>query len=244
MVNKVNFGFKKINSKDKENLVGQIFSSVAPKYDIMNDFMSLGIHRYWKKKMIDQLEPNKRLIDVASGTGDIAKRYYKKCENVDITLCDINQDMLDVGKNRLLDENIFKGLKFVCCNGEKLPFDDFSFDYYTIAFGIRNFTNVKNALKEAYRVLEPGGKFVCLEFAKVTNPNMAKIYDCYSMNIIPKLGKLIVNDSESYQYLVESIRTFLSQEEFIQVMKDVGFQLCKYENFNFGIAALYIGYKI
>ena len=244
MNQKVNFGFKQVDLNDKQNLVGQVFSSVAPKYDLMNDAMSFGIHRLWKAKLIEQLEPNKSLLDMASGTGDIAKRYYLKSKIPNITLCDINFDMLSVGKDRLLDENIFGGLKFSCCNAENLPFADFSFDYYTIAFGIRNVTNVDKALKEAWRVLRPGGKFVCLEFAKVNNQNLAKLYDFYSLNFIPKIGSLIAEDSESYKYLVESIRTFAPQEEFVKMMEEAGFKMSKFQDLTFGVAALYTGYKV
>ena len=244
MNDKVDFGFKKVDSKEKQNLVEQVFSSVAQKYDLMNDVMSFGIHRLWKEKLINQLSANKSLLDMASGTGDIAKLYYLKSTAANITLADINFDMLNVGKDKLFNQNIFKGLKFSCCNAEALPFEDYSFDYYTIAFGIRNVTNVKEALKEAFRVLEPGGKFVCLEFAKVNNQLISVVYDCYSINVIPKIGKFIAGDSDSYKYLVESIRTFYSQNEFVKLMEEVGFKMVKFENLSFGVAALYVGYKI
>lgn len=244
MTNKVNFGFRQVDSDDKQPLVEKVFSSVAHKYDIMNDAMSLGIHRLWKSKLIEELNPNKSLLDMASGTGDIAKLYYNKSKNPEITLCDINFEMLSTGRDKLFDENISKGLKFSCCNAEDLPFEDNSFDYYTIAFGIRNVTDVKKALKEAHRVLSPGGKFVCLEFARVTNQIMTKIYDFYSLNIIPKIGDLIANDGDSYKYLVESIRTFPAQEEFVSIMEETGFHLSKYKNLTNGVVALYTGYKI
>ncbi len=242
-MDKVNFGFKQVDSTDKQGLVGKIFSAVAHKYDLMNDVMSFGVHRLWKDKLIQQLEPNKKLLDMASGTGDIAKKYYHKCSNPDITLSDINLEMLSTGYNRLIDKNIFKGLKFICSNAEELPFDDNSFDYYSIAFGIRNVTNVAKALAEANRVLKPGGKFLCLEFSKVDNATIAKYYDFYSMNIIPKLGNLIAGDEDSYRYLVESIRTFPDQKEFVKMMKEAGFIFNQYCNLTFGVASLYIGYK-
>lgn len=244
MTNKVNFGFKQVDLDDKQPLVERVFSSVAHKYDIMNDAMSFGIHRLWKSKLIEELSPNKSLLDMASGTGDIAKRYYNKSKNPDITLCDINFDMLSTGRDKLFDSNIYKGLKFSCCNAEDLPFEDNSFDYYTIAFGIRNVTDIRKALKEAQRVLSPGGKFVCLEFAQVKNQIMAKIYDFYSFNLIPKIGDLIANDGDSYKYLVESIRTFPPQEEFVSIMEECGFNLSKYRNLTNGVVALYTGYKI
>ncbi len=244
MNDKVNFGFKQVEYQEKQGLVGQVFSSVANKYDLMNDIMSFGIHRLWKNTLISHLDPNKKLLDMASGTGDIAKLYYQKCDKPNITLCDINFDMLNTGKANLLDQNIFEGLKFACCNAEDLPFEEYSFDYYTIAFGIRNVTNTKKALKEAWRVLRPGGKFICLEFGKLNNQILANFYDCYSLKCIPKIGSLITGDSEAYKYLVESIRTFYSQEEFKQLMEEVGFKLSKFENLSFGVAALYTGYKV
>lgn len=243
-MNKENFGFKKVNHSEKQSLVGQVFSSVAQKYDLMNDIMSFGIHRLWKSRLIQELEPNKSLLDMASGTGDIAKKYYLKSSKHDITLCDINSDMLKVGKEKLIDENIFQGLKFVCCNAEELPFEDNSFDYYTIAFGIRNVTNIDKALKEAWRVLRPGGKFICLEFAKLDNKILAKLYDLYSFNIIPKFGKIIANDEESYKYLVESIYNFPPQDQFLGMVTEAGFKLGKFSNLTHGTVALYTGYKI
>lgn len=244
MNKKTNFGFKKVNATDKQALVGQVFSSVAHKYDLMNDVMSLGVHRLWKCKMIEELKPNKALLDMAAGTGDISKLYYKKCTNPNITVSDINLDMLKTGQAKLIDNNIFKNLKFACSDAESLPFADFSFDYYTIAFGIRNVTNIDKALKEAFRVLRPGGKFVCMEFARVKNQSLAKLYDLYSLNIIPKLGDLIVGDKESYQYLVESIRTFPAQEDFIKMMEEAGFKINKFQNLTGGVVSLYTGYRI
>lgn len=244
MDDQVNFGFQKVAKNEKQNLVGQVFSSVAHKYDLMNDVMSLGIHRLWKAKLIEELDPNKALLDMASGTGDIAKRYYQKSKNAKITLCDINLEMLKTGRNRLIDENIFQGLDFISCNAEILPFKDLTYDYYTIAFGIRNVTDISKALKEACRVLRPGGKFVCLEFARVQNKVLAQLYDFYSLNIIPKIGDAITGDGDSYKYLVESIRTFPAQEEFIKMMDDAGFRVNKFQNLSNGIVALYTGYRV
>jgi demethylmenaquinone methyltransferase/2-methoxy-6-polyprenyl-1,4-benzoquinol methylase len=243
MSDKVGFGFKQVDVKEKQGLVERVFNKVAQKYDLMNDVMSFGVHRLWKAKLIEQLNPDKKLLDMAAGTGDIAKRYYTKCINPDITLCDINLEMLKNGYNKLIDENIFKGLKFACTNAEILPFEDNSFDYYTIAFGIRNVTDINAALKEAYRVLNAGGKFICLEFAKVDNPKIAKCYDFYSMNVIPKMGNLVAGDEDSYRYLVESIRTFPAQQVFIHMMEDAGFKFTQSYNLTFGVACLYVGYK-
>lgn len=244
MDKKVDFGFKEVESSEKETLVGKVFSSVAGKYDLMNDVMSFGLHRLWKKRMLEELEPNKSLLDMASGTGDIAKKYYQKSSKANITLSDINYDMLSKGRNNLIDDGMFKGLKFVCSNAEILPFSDLSFDYYTIAFGIRNVTDKAKALKEAWRVLKPGGKFICLEFAKVSNPILSSIYDFYSMNIIPQMGNLIAGDKNSYKYLVESIRTFPSQNNFTQMMNEAGFKINKFENLTNGVVALYTGYRV
>ncbi len=244
MTKKADFGFKEVNAEDKESLVGNVFSSVADKYDLMNDVMSFGIHRLWKARMLEELSPNKSLLDMASGTGDIAKAYYQKSSNAKITSCDINFNMLSNGRKKLIDNNIYKDIEFACTNAEILPFKDISFDYYTIAFGIRNVTDKAKALKEAWRVLKPGGKFICLEFARVENPILAKIYDFYSMNIIPEFGHIIAQDKDSYKYLVESIRTFPSQQEFTKMMSDAGFKLCKYENLTSGVVALYTGYRV
>lgn len=244
MSKKTHFGFREVDEKDKQNLVGEVFSSVAHKYDIMNDVMSFGIHRLWKSRMIQELKPNKKLLDMAAGTGDISKLYYQKCNHPDITLADINLDMLKNGKKKLIDRNIYKGLKFACSDAENLPFKDFSFDYYTIAFGIRNVTNISKALSEAHRVLLPGGKFICMEFAQVSNEFLSKCYDFYSLNIIPKLGDLIVGDKESYQYLVESIRKFPNQENFIKMMENTGFKINKFVNLTGGVVSLYTGYRV
>jgi demethylmenaquinone methyltransferase / 2-methoxy-6-polyprenyl-1,4-benzoquinol methylase len=241
---KVNFGFKKVDQSEKKDLVGRVFSSVADKYDLMNDVMSLGIHRLWKKTLVEQLTPDKKLLDVASGTGDIAKLYYLKSKNPDITLCDINLEMLNRGRDKLIDLNITKGLKFVCCDAQELPFVDFSFDYYTIAFGIRNVTKMNEVLSEAFRVLKPGGKFLCLEFSNVKMPILNSLYDFYSFNIIPKIGGLITGDSDSYQYFVESIRTFPTQEKFLSMMQEAGFIITKYKNLSCGIVTLYSGYRV
>lgn len=242
-MDRVNFGFKKVASEEKVKLVEAVFSSVAKKYDLMNDIMSFGIHRIWKDKLIEQLSPDKKLLDMASGTGDIAKRYYNKCVNPEITLCDINFDMLVNGKRKLINENIFNGLNYVNANAEILPFKDNSFDYYTIAFGIRNITNMNNALSEAYRVLKPNGKFICLEFSKLSNKTLSKLYDHYTLKIIPKIGSFIADDEDSYRYLAESIKLFPSQDEYIEILKKNGFKNCTYFNLNSGIAAIHIGYK-
>jgi len=249
----VDFGFKKVDRDEKANLVKEIFSGVAKKYDLMNDLMSAGIHRLWKDKMVEEITnyesgiTNLKIIDVAGGTGDIAFRIAKKLraarKNFSIDVVDINQEMLDVGKVRAVDLNLFSNLKFTCCDGEKLCFADQTFDFFTIAFGIRNFTNIDLALAEAYRVLKPGGKFICLEFSKVNDYFLQKIYDAYSFKVIPKIGEVVLKDRASYQYLVESIRKFPSQEQFKKMIEAAGFKNVSYQNLSFGIAAIHVGVK-
>ncbi len=215
----------------------------------MNDLMSAGIHRVWKNKMIEEidLKNNSKIIDLAGGTGDIAFRIAKKAKksglSINIKVTDINQEMLNVGKKRAIDLNLFSDLDFICCDGEKLCFENDSFDFFTIAFGIRNFTNINAALLEAYRVLKPGGKFICLEFSKVNDYFLQKFYDIYSFNIIPKIGEIILKDRASYQYLVESIRKFPSQEDFKKMIEKAGFKNVRYKNLNFGIAAIHVAEK-
>lgn len=247
---KTHFGFKQVDRDEKANLVKEIFSGVAKKYDLMNDLMSGGIHRLWKNKMVEQIEfknSSARVIDLAGGTGDIAFRIAKKAReknvNCKIDVVDINQEMLDVGKNRAIDLNLFSNLEFTCCDGEKLCFDNEVFDFFTIAFGIRNFTNIDLALAEAFRVLKPGGKFICLEFSRVNDYFLQKIYDAYSFKVIPKLGEIILKDRDSYQYLVESIRKFPSQDDFKKMIEKAGFKNVSYQNLSFGAAAIHVGVK-
>ena len=252
MTNKTHFGFKNVDEKEKASLVKEVFNSVASKYDIMNDFMSAGLHRIWKDKMVKEINllPNGdyKLIDVAGGTGDIAFRIVKKARkvraNVQIEVSDINEEMLEVGKQRAVDQNLFANLNFAPADGEKLPFADNSFDFFTIAFGIRNFTNIQQGLNEAFRVLKPGGKFICLEFSQVNNFPLGKIYDFYSFKAIPKIGKLVAGDEDSYQYLVESIRRFPNQEKFKAMIEKAGFENVSYQSLNFGVVAIHNGFKL
>jgi len=249
------FGFKQVDENQKSSLVREVFSSVASKYDIMNDFMSAGMHRLWKDKMVKEIKfiqssasgQSYKTIDVAGGTGDIAFRILKKAGQqnikIEIEVADINAEMLAVGKERAVDKNLFSHLNFNCCDGEKLPYADNSFDYYTIAFGIRNFTNIQNGLNEAFRVLKEGGKFICLEFSQVNNLPLAKLYDLYSFKAIPKIGKLVAGDEDSYQYLVESIRKFPNQENFKKMIEKAGFKNVSYQSLNFGVVAIHTGYK-
>lgn len=246
MTNKTHFGYKEVEILDKARLVGGVFSSVASKYDVMNDAMSLGIHRLWKDRMINELNPRvgSKLLDVAGGTGDIAFRFLNKTQDGSVTICDINPDMLSEGKKRTIDKNILHDIEWVCGDAEKLPMPSSIFDYYTIAFGIRNVTNIANAIAEAYRVLKPGGRFLCLEFSHVDNPILSKVYDVFSFKIIPQIGKVVAGDEASYRYLVESIRKFPKQEEFAGMIRQAGFENVKYIDLSGGVVALHSGWKV
>ncbi|MBL6621620.1 MAG: bifunctional demethylmenaquinone methyltransferase/2-methoxy-6-polyprenyl-1,4-benzoquinol methylase UbiE [Rickettsiales bacterium] len=244
------FGFKNVSESLKTKLVDQVFNSVADKYDLMNDIMSLGIHRLWKDKLVENIDVRDKLniLDMASGTGDVAFKIYKKlvnhCEDFSITIADINKEMLAVGKDRAIDKNIISSqVKWQCENGEKTSFKSNMFDYYTIAYGIRNFSNIEKAVKEAYRILKKGGKFICLEFNQLEDQNLQKLYDFYSFNIIPKIGSVITGDQDSYQYFVESIRKFPSSDDFIEILKNNGFKSANYQKLTFGLTTLYIGEK-
>jgi len=229
--------------KNKERLVTKVFEDVYDKYDLMNDIISLGVHKIWKKNFIEVLNPQKNtiLVDVASGTGDIAKLYLDKIKNNGNVYCvDENTGMLDLSKKKI---NKKYNTKWFCNNAEKLPFKENFFDYYTISFGIRNVDNIDNALKEAYRVLKPGGRFLCLEFSKVKNKFLNKFYKIYSKTI-PRVGKLVVGKSEPYEYLVKSIEKFYSQEEFVVKLKKNNFDNVTYKNLNNGIVSIHSGWKI
>jgi demethylmenaquinone methyltransferase/2-methoxy-6-polyprenyl-1,4-benzoquinol methylase len=243
---KTHFGFKEVNANDKAPLVKAVFDNVASKYDIMNDVISMGVHRLWKDRFIKMLDPkpNSKLLDVAGGTGDIAFRYLEKAPHGYVSVSDINHAMLREGYKNAIDKNILTNIEWLCADAQNLPIPDDSYDYYTIAFGIRNVTDIPTALAEAYRVLKPGGRFLCLEFSHVENPIMAGLYNFYSFKIIPKMGKLIANDSESYQYLVESIRKFPKQEQFLKMISDAGFEQTSYTNLSSGSVAIHSGWKI
>ncbi|CAO3649519.1 unnamed protein product [Cunninghamella blakesleeana] len=251
------FGFRDVAEEDKESLVHQVFANVAGKYDVMNDAMSFGIHRIWKDQFIRSMAPGPgtKLLDVAGGTGDIALRFLDYCRNIhrdstaSVTMVDINPHMLEEGKKRFQTTPYANTNQadFLVQNAENLvDIPDESVDVYTIAFGIRNCTHVDRVVKEAYRVLKPGGRFMCLEFSKVDNPVIGKVYDIYSFDIIPALGQIIANDRDSYQYLVESIRKFPSQQDFAQLIRDQGFKTIGtgYEDLTFGVAAIHSGFKI
>ncbi len=244
-----NFGFKKVSSKKKRTLVDEVFSAVAGKYDLMNDLMSFGIHRLWKNelcKMIPNL--NSVILDVAGGTGDIAFRIKEKAryqrKEAHVVVCDINKEMLKICKNRAIDKNILNKLDLAVGDAEKLPFLNDSFDYYIIAFGIRNMICVEKTLEEAYRVLKPTGKFLCLEFSKVRNDFIRLFYDFYSSNVIPSIAGCVANNQDAYKYLTESIRLFPGQEDFKTMIQEVGFSDVNYKNLSFGIATIHCGFKV
>ena len=233
----------KTHHKNNERLVSKVFQDVFDKYDLMNDLMSLGIHRLWKKNFIHWLNPQKNttLIDVASGTGDIAKLYLDKISHQGQVYCvDENKGMIDLNRKKLKKNS---KVKWFCSNAEKLPFKNNYFDYYTISFGIRNVDNINNALKEAYRVLKPGGRFLCLEFSKVNNEILNKFYQTYSKSI-PLIGKYVVGKPEPYEYLINSIEKFHSQDEFFQLIKNQNFDNVSYRNLSGGIVALHSAWKI
>ena len=233
----------KTQHKNSERIVTKVFEDVFDKYDLMNDLMSLGIHRLWKKNFMLLLNPQKntRLIDVASGTGDIAKLYLNKIDHKGSVFCvDRNKGMLDLNKKKLKENS---KVKWFCNSAEKLPFKDNYFDYYTISFGIRNVDNLNNALKEAYRVLKPGGRFLCLEFSKVKNDILNRFYKTYSKSI-PLIGKFILGKSEPYEYLINSIEEFYSQEEFFQLIKKQNFTNVSCRNLSGGIVAIHSAWKV
>ena len=243
MTNKstVSFGFKEVQPSEKTELVKGVFHRVAAKYDLMNDAMSLGIHRLWKNYLIDKIYPENELdyIDMAGGTGDIAFRIRERAPKANITIADINESMLNECQKRATGD-----YKFQVCDAANIPLPDNSFDVYTISFGLRNVTNIPGALSEAYRVLKPGGRFYCLEFSQVALPILDKIYATYSFNIIPALGGLIAGDRDSYRYLVESIARFPPQKELEKIISAARFQEVSHENLGGGIAAIHTGWKI
>lgn len=240
------FGFQTVAEDEKAGKVHGVFTNVASKYDVMNDVMSMGIHRVWKDAMMDWLAPRDgvKLLDVAGGTGDISFRFLKRAPGAHATVFDMTQSMLDEGKERPEAQAQADSLDWVCGDAMALPFEDNSFDVYTISFGIRNVTRIADALSEAYRVLRPGGRIMVLEFSQLPNEGMQKLYDLYSFNVIPKMGKVIAGDADSYQYLVESIRKFPDQEMFASMIREAGFDMVKYRNLSMGIAALHSGWKI
>jgi len=244
------FGFRDVALDDKQTLVNDVFHSVAQRYDLMNDLMSAGLHRVWKDLMITALNPPRSdtpfsLLDVAGGTGDVAFRAAKAAgAGFRATVCDINSDMLAVGRERALARHLDDRVTFVEGNAEALAFPDRGFDAYTIAFGIRNVPRIDLALKEAFRVLRPGGRFLCLEFSAVDVPGLDRIYDLFSFKVIPPLGGAVTGDAESYQYLVESIRKFPRPNAFAEMIRSAGFSRVKWQSLSGGIVALHSGWRL
>jgi len=240
------FGYREVAEDEKAGMVHGVFTNVASKYDIMNDVMSVGIHRVWKDAMMDWLAPRdgQQLLDVAGGTGDIAFRFLKRAPGAHAVVLDLTESMLAEGRKRAEAEQQADKLDWIVGDAMALPFEDNVFDVYTISFGIRNVTRIADALAEAYRVLKPGGRLMVLEFSQLPNPGLQKAYDLYSFNVIPRMGQVIANDRDSYQYLVESIRKFPDQETFAAMITDAGFENVKFRNLSLGIAALHSGWKI
>ena len=237
------FGFESVDEQDKARRVRSVFDSVAPKYDVMNDLMSMGLHRAWKAYtvMVANVKEGQQVLDIAGGTGDLAMAFAPKVGPTGrVVHTDINEAMLREGRNRLIDAGV--NLPTLVCDAEHLPFADAHFDVVTVAFGLRNMTHKDNALREMNRVLKPGGKLLVLEFSKVAKP-LEKLYDWYSFKVLPKIGKLVANDDASYQYLAESIRMHPSQEELKSLMKNTGFGHVDYHNMSGGVVALHVGIK-
>jgi ubiquinone/menaquinone biosynthesis methyltransferase len=256
------FGYREVPIDEKAGMVGKVFHSVADKYDLMNDVLSLGAHRLWKRSFVERADPQLgcQYLDVAGGTGDIAFRIADALQSKAlhsprplatpslITVLDINSSMLKVGQDRAKERYPALPpsvqLRFVEGDAQKLPLDDHSIDLYTIAFGIRNVTDIPMALREAHRVLRPGGRFLCLEFSKVTNPLLRPFYHLYNHNLLPVVGHVVASDWDSYQYLAESIERFPSQEDFKTMLQDAGFQHVTYTNYTEGIVAVHDGWKL
>ncbi len=243
---KIDFGFQQVDWSEKAQRVKGVFDSVAPKYDLMNDLMSMGIHRLWKRHAIDTLGllPHHSVLDLASGTGDLALRIAPLLnEQGKITLSDINESMLNIGKQRMIDAGHLR-VEYAVANAESLPFADNSFDRITMAFGLRNVTDKQQALNELHRVLKPNGLLMVVEFSKVVDPLLAKGYDWYSFNVLPHLGQLVANDRDSYQYLAESIRMHPDQETLADMFRQAGMVKVSYENLTAGVVAIHKGWKL
>lgn len=240
------FGYEKVSPDEKTRRVRGVFDSVASKYDVMNDLMSLGVHRLWKRFTLARtgLKPGQQALDLAGGTGDLTKVMARQVGSTGrVVLADINDHMLEVGRQRLVNAGVIGNVEYAQVNAEELPFDDNSFHCITIAFGLRNVTDKAKALRSMYRVLKPGGRLLVLEFSKPTAPGLKPVYDAWSFKLLPFMGKLVANDEDSYRYLAESIRMHPDQETLKGMMTDAGFEDCRYHNLSGGIVALHLGYK-
>jgi demethylmenaquinone methyltransferase / 2-methoxy-6-polyprenyl-1,4-benzoquinol methylase len=240
------FGFRRVPAAEKAGLVRRVFDSVADRYDLMNDLMSGGIHRLWKATLIERLNPRpgQLLLDVAGGTGDIACRFLDRAGRASVIVCDINEAMLRRGRDRAIDRGIVAAIDWVVGDAERLPVASASVDAYTIAFGLRNVTDIAAALAEARRVRKPGGRFFCLEFSHLELAPLRPAYDLYSFTVLPRLGQMIAGDREAYQYLVESIRRFPRQEALAGMMRAAGLEQVRFRNLTGGIAALHSGWRL
>lgn len=241
------FGFREVPASEKAKMVKAVFDSVAGKYDIMNDLMSLGIHRIWKRiaLQLSHVRAGEKVLDLAGGTGDMTSLFQKRVgPNGQVVLSDINAEMLKRGRDRLIDEGVVDNVSYAQIDAEKLPFPDNEFDCVCIAFGLRNVTRKEEALRSIHRVLKPGGRAIILEFSEAQGEVFKKIYDLYSFKVLPMLGKLIANDAESYRYLAESIRMHPNQEKLKQMMLEAGFERCEYFNLTHGVVAVHRGYKV
>ena len=241
------FGFQRVETSEKPHLVRDVFERVAGRYDLMNDLMSGGIHRLWKGALIDWLapRPGQLLLDVAGGTGDIAQRFLARTgASGRVVVCDLTPAMLAVGRDRAIDRGIVSGIDWVAGDAQSLPLADRSVDAYTIAFGLRNVAEIDKALAEARRVLKPGGRFLCLEFSQVVLPQLKQLYDLYSFQILPWMGRIVAGDRDAYLYLVESIRRFPPQQELVEHMTAAGLERASYRNLSGGIAALHSAWRI
>jgi demethylmenaquinone methyltransferase/2-methoxy-6-polyprenyl-1,4-benzoquinol methylase len=245
--NTTHFGYKDVPTEEKQAMVADVFHSVAAKYDVMNDLMSFGVHRLWKRFTIDMsgVRPGNKVLDLAGGTGDLTKKFSKIVgPSGKVVLADINSSMLEVGRERLTNQGYVGNIEYVQANAQYLPFEDNTFDVITIAFGLRNVTDKDEALRSMFRVLKPGGRLLVLEFSQTKNPLLKKAYDLYSFTALPFMGKLVTNDSESYKYLAESIRMHPDQETLKGMMQDAGFNRVSYHNMTGGMVALHRGIKI
>jgi demethylmenaquinone methyltransferase / 2-methoxy-6-polyprenyl-1,4-benzoquinol methylase len=245
--NTTHFGFKRVAAEEKASMVRGVFDSVAEHYDIMNDLMSMGVHRIWKRiaVQLSNVRKGEQVLDLAGGTGDLTTLFEKRVgEEGNVVLADINAQMLRTGRNRLIDRGLISNIQYTQVNAECLPFADDSFDCVCIAFGLRNVTDKDAALRSMYRVLKPGGRAIVLEFSHPIDPITEKIYDFYSFNLLPKIGKWVAKDEESYRYLAESIRMHPKQDELKAMMETAGFERCEYFNMTQGIVAVHRGYKI